>query len=134
MDIWNSILNNKDLNIPGQKEMLARFKCDEIKSNAISLVESKIIDLELASASNNLLDFNERVNSILNETLNYYDKDAKNYLPHIYQDVRNILHKELAEKMYASFANQLKRLIPKYQRDFRNELEKELKLKIIFMK
>jgi len=127
LDIWTSILNNKDLNIPGQKEMLARFKCDEIKLMALNAVEEKINDLELASSTEVLNDFNERVNSILKEVLDNYDPLAKNYLAHIYQDVRNTLQTELGNKLYSSFSNQLKRLIPKYQKEFRNEFEKQLK-------
>ena len=127
LDMWTNILNNKDLNIPGQKEMLARFKCDEIKLMAFDLVEQKINDLEIASTTAVLDDFNQRVNSILKEVLDNYDPLAKNYLNHIYLDVRNILQTELANKMYSAFSNQLKRLIPKYQKEFRNALEKELK-------
>ena len=127
LDIWTNILNNKDLNIPGQKEMLARFKCDEIKLMAFDLVEQKINDLEIASTTAVLDDFNQRVNSILKEVLDNYDPLAKNYLNHVYLDVRNILQTELANKMYSAFSNQLKRLIPKYQKEFRNALVKELK-------
>lgn len=127
LDMWTTILNNKDLNIPGQKEMLARFKCDEIKLMALNDVEQKITDLEIASSAKVLPDFNQRATAILNEVLASYDAVGKNYMPHIYQDVRNILQTELANKMYTSFSNQLKKLIPKYQKDFRNELEKELK-------
>ena len=127
LDIWTNILNNKDLNIPGQKEMLARFKCDEIKLMALDAVEQKINDLEMASSNAILNDFNEKANEILKEVLDNYDSLAKNYLPHIYQDVRNILQTELANKMNPAFSNQLKRLIPKYQKEFRNALEKELK-------
>ena len=127
LDIWTNILNNKDLNIPGQKEMLARFKCDEIKMAAIALVEQKINDLEMESTSNILPDFGEKVKNILKEALDYYDPLAKYYLNYIYQDVRNSLEDELASKMYSAFSNQMKKLIPKYQKLFRNQLENELK-------
>ena len=127
LDMWTSILNNKDLNIPGQKEMLAKFKCDEIKQMSLDSVEQKINDLDLSSSTQILKDFNDRANSILKEVLDNYDSLAKNYLPHIYQDVRNTLITELANKMYSSFSNQLKRLIPDYQKEFKRDFEKELK-------
>jgi len=127
LDIWTNILNNKDLNIPGQKEMLARFKCDEIKLAALNLVEQKINDLEIESSSNMMPDFGEKAKQILKEALDSYDPLAKNYLSYIYQDVRNSLEEELASKMYSAFSNQLKRLIPKYQKKFRTHFEEELK-------
>ena len=127
LNIWTNILNNKDLNIPGQKEMLARFKCEEIKMASLALVESKINDLEMESASNVMPDFGSKASAILKEALDNYNPLAKNYLSYIYQDVRNSLEEELANKMYSAFSNQLKRLIPKYQKKFRNEFEEELK-------
>ena len=127
LDMWTNILNNKDLNIPGQKEMLARFKCDEIKMMALNAVEDKINNLEFASSSEILKDFNQRANEIVKEVLENYDSLAKNYLPHIYNDVRNVLQSELANKMYTAFSNQLKRLIPKYQKEFRKDFEENLK-------
>ena len=127
LNIWTSILNNKDLNIPGQKEMLARFKCDEIKMTSLALVEQKINDLEMESASNVMPDFGTKAKEIVKEALDNYDSLAKNYLAYIYQDVRKSLEEELANKMYSAFSNQLKRLIPKYQKKFRTEFEEELK-------
>ena len=127
LDMWTKIVTNKDLNIPGQKEMLARFKCDEIKLMSINAVEQKINDLEMSSSIEVLKDFNERANNILKEVLENYDSLAKNYLNEIYLDVRNTLQSELASKMYSAFSNQLKRLIPKYQKEFRNAFINELK-------
>ena len=126
-DIWNNILNNKDLNIPGQKEMLSRFKCEEIKTASLNLVEQKINDLEIESTSNIMEDFGEKVKEILNQALNNYDPLAKNYLTYIYQGVRISLEEDLANKMLSAFSNQLKRLIPKYQKKFRTHFEEELK-------
>ena len=127
LDIWTNILNNKDLNIPGQKEMLARFKCEEIKMASLNLVDQKINELELESTSKIMDDFGERAKDILKQALDNYDLLAKNYLSYIYQDVRNSLEEELANKMYSAFSNQLKKLIPKYQKKFRADFEEELK-------
>jgi hypothetical protein len=93
----------------------------------LALVESKINDLEMESASNVMPDFGSKASVILKEALDNYNPLAKNYLSYIYQDVRNSLEEELANKMYSAFSNQLKRLIPKYQKKFRNEFEEELK-------
>ena len=107
--------------------MLARFKCDEIKMAALNLVDQKINELELQSTANIMNDFGDKAKEILKEALDNYDPLAKNYLSYIYQDVRNSLEEELANKMYSAFSNQLKRLIPKYQKKFRTEFEEELK-------
>ena len=46
-------------------------------------------------------DFGERAKDILKQALDNYDLLAKNYLSYIYQDVRNSLEEELANKMYS---------------------------------
>ena len=125
-DMWSTIINNKDVNIPGQKEMLAQFRCNEIKNESLNLVESKINELELESSMKNIEDFKEKIDIIVNECKGYYENNAKDYLPHVFQNVRKDLLDDLANKLYSSFANQLKRLIPKFQKDFRVELEKSI--------
>ena len=125
-DMWSTIINNKDVNIPGQKEMLAQFRCNEIKNESLNLVENKINELELESSMKNIEDFKEKIDIIVNECKGYYENNAKDYLPHVFQNVRKDLLDDLANKLYSSFANQLKRLIPKFQKDFRVELEKSI--------
>ena len=126
-DMWSNIINNKDLNIPSQKEMLAQFKCNEIKDVAIASVEKDISDLEIESSSKAIDDFKSKCEAISSSALAKYDETAKDYLPHIYKDIRMQLNVELSEKLYTSFANQIKRLIPKYQKNFRIELEEVMK-------
>jgi len=37
-DTWGVIRENKELNLPGQKQMVATFRCNEIKGEAMNLV------------------------------------------------------------------------------------------------
>ena len=79
----------------------------------MNLVDQKISELELESTSKIMDDFGERAKDILKQALDNYDLLAKNYLSYIYQDVRNSLEEELANKMYSAFSNQLKKLTSK---------------------
>ena len=125
-DMWGIIINNKDVNIPGQKEMLAQFRCNEIKNESLNLVENKINELELESSMKNIDNFKDKIRDIENICRGNYEQNAKDYLPHVFQNVRKDLLNDLANKLYSSFANQLKRLIPKFQKDFRIELENNI--------
>ncbi|MCQ2815804.1 MAG: 50S ribosome-binding GTPase [archaeon] len=124
-DMWSNIINNKDLNIPGQKEMLAEFRCNEIKDAALSEVDQAINDLESESAINKIEDFKPRVKGIVDKALGLYDQTAKEYIPHIYQNIRKQLDQTLDERLKPSFYNQTKKLIPSYQKKFRSALERE---------
>lgn len=62
--IWNDIISNKDLNIPSQKEMLANYKCNEIKQNAIQAVNNEIELLVVDSTTKILDNFKSRCEKI----------------------------------------------------------------------
>ena len=126
-DMWSTIINNKDLNIPNQKEMLAQFRCNEIKENALNEINDKISELEYQSSIKNIENYKEKVKELEQTALKIYDETAKDYLSYIYQEIRKNLINEISNKLYASFLNQLKRLIPIYQKNFRIELEEQLK-------
>ena len=125
--MWSTIINNKDLNIPNQKEMLAQFRCNEIKENALNEINDKISDLEYQSSIKNIENYKEKINDLKEIALKIYDETAKEYLNYIYQEIRKNLINEISNKLYPSFLNQLKRLIPTYQKNFRIELENQLK-------
>jgi len=43
---WDVIKNNKELNLPDQREMVAQYRCTEVKVEALQQVENDIADLE----------------------------------------------------------------------------------------
>ncbi|GME59812.1 Root hair defective 3 GTP-binding protein [Neofusicoccum parvum] len=44
--VWESIVNNKDLDLPTQQELLAQFRCDEIAREVLVAFDEKITPLE----------------------------------------------------------------------------------------
>ncbi|GAW83055.1 hypothetical protein, conserved [Plasmodium gonderi] len=49
-NIWNTIVKQSQLDIPSQKEMLATFRCQEIKNNVLNNI-TKVIKEKLATSS-----------------------------------------------------------------------------------
>jgi hypothetical protein len=62
--IWSDIISDKDLNIPSQKEMLANFKCNEIKDNALYSIEEDVQPFIYASSNKLMDDFREKCDQI----------------------------------------------------------------------
>ena len=56
---WEVIRNQKELNLPDQKEMVANYRCNEIKQEALDKVAEPIRNLKMNSNSNQLADFKE---------------------------------------------------------------------------
>ncbi len=131
--IWDTVIHEKDLNIPGEKEMLAIFRCGEIKQEALNLVKNKVHDLNEQAKTKQISNFSERVNQIYSEAIGIFDKSAKNYLDKIYLDVKKGLSITLINELYYAFSSQISRLIPISTKMFTKELELEIqKSKFIF--
>jgi hypothetical protein len=125
--IWGDIISNKDLNIPSQKEMLANFKCMEIKDQALLAVNEEIDSFTMDSSMKIVDNFKSRCEKLQKTALIVYDESAKNYLKYVYEEIRRALLYQLSQRLYLCFDNQAKKLIPIFQKNMRNELEKELK-------
>jgi hypothetical protein len=131
--LWSDIINEKELNIPSQKEMLSNYRCNEIKDNVLIENDQAIRDIQNLSAKENVDDFKSKCNLIAVKIFNEYDKTASNYLDKIYINVRRQLESNLSQKFYMCFANQAKRIIPISQKYMRQELQREIKNSKMFL-
>lgn len=126
MQVWDTIINEKDLNIPGQKEMLAIYRCGEIKQESFDKIKPKLNQLKEDTKKKRLDDFKKRVLDIYDSCLLDYDKSGCNYLDKIYMEVRESLNNNLINELFVTYSNQLNRIIPIAIKFFSKELEEEL--------
>ena len=126
LQIWNEIINEKDLNIPSQKEMLANYRCNEIKDQVLAEYEPKLKELTHLSSKQDIDDFKHGALSIFNKILSDYDKTASNYEENIYMNIRKQIDVSVSQRLFVCFANQAKRYIPIAQKFMRLDLEKEI--------
>jgi protein SEY1 len=127
LQIWNDILNEKDLNIPSQKEMLANYRCNEIKDQVFTENEPEFKDFTSASTRRDIDDFKQKALKIYNKLLNDYDKTASNYEENIYLNIRKQIDATVSQRLFICFANQAKIYIPIAQKYMRNNLENQIK-------
>ena len=124
--IWTDILNDKDLDIPSQREMLANYRCSEIKNQILLSYNKEFKDLYKLSIEKDIKDFKDKCIDLKNRILSEYDKQASNYDNKVYQNIYKQLSEQIEQKLYACFMNQTKRLIPLLQKFMRKELQKNL--------
>lgn len=129
--IWGDILSEKELNIPSQKEMLANYRCNEIKDEIIAKHKAAVKEIQIISSKQTVENFKNKCLEIYNQAIEEYDKTASNYVDKIYQNVRGQLANFLSQRFYVAFENQVKRMLPISQKFMRQDLEKELKKSII---
>ena len=125
--IWNDIVNEKELNIPSQKEMLSNYRCNEIKDSILKENETSIRDVISLSAKQYVDNFKDLCLEIYEKIMKEFDKTASNYVEKIYLNVRKQLESYLSQKFYMGFSNQAKRIIPISQKFMRQDLQKEIK-------
>ena len=124
--IWKDILSDKDLNIPSQREMLANYRCTEIKNNILLSHDKEFKDLYKSSLEKNIENIKDIFIEMKNKICAEYEKQASNYEEKVYQNFYKQLIEQISQKLYLCFMNQTKRLIPLIQKLMREELQTKL--------
>jgi hypothetical protein len=124
--IWNDIMNDKDLDIPSQREMLANYRCTEIKNKLLLSYDKEFKDLYKSSLEKDIPNFKNICLELKEKICSEYEKQGSNYDNKIYQSIYNQLLEQTSQKLYLCFLNQIKITIPKLQKFMRKELQKKL--------
>ena len=124
--IWKDILNDKDLDIPSQREMLANYRCTEIKNGILDTYDKEIKELIKSSNEKNIDNIKDIFLDIKNRICAEYEQQASNYVEKVYKNIYEQLIEQISKKLFICFSNQTKRLIPLIQKFMREELQKKL--------
>ncbi|KAE9591573.1 putative P-loop containing nucleoside triphosphate hydrolase [Lupinus albus] len=127
--IWKVIRENKDLDLPAHKVMVATVRCEEIANEKLGQLRSDEgwLELEDAVQSGPVRGFGEKLSSIIDIYLSQYDQEA------IFFDeaVRNAKRKQLESMaldfVYPAYTIILGHLRSKALEDFKTKLEQSLK-------
>ena len=124
--IWTDILNDKDLDIPSQREMLANYRCTEIKNTILLSYDKEFRELYKLSNEKDIKDFKEKCIDLKDRIMSEYEKKGSNYENKVYKNIHKQLSEQIEQRLYSCFMNQIKRLIPLLQKFMRKELQKKL--------
>lgn len=135
---WEQINNNKDLDLPTQQILVAKFKCDEILLETFADFSAKFDEIALnhkPSSETDYLEFGKFLNDLSEDVLENYDFDASKYDKTVYQERREILQGKVLVKLYdlveshlnfiirsklTAFSSDIKQLKGK---DFKNQVD-----------
>lgn len=103
---WEQVENNRDLDLPTQQILVARFKTDEVAQEALVVFNSQYND-----AVDEFFDDREKLGESLKtlkeECLTYYDERAYRYAEAVYLEKRS----ELIAKMEIEFAKTVRQFL-----------------------
>lgn len=110
--IWEQIEENKDLDLPTQQILVARFRCEEIATQAWQTFETGLHEAQ--KTCNNALggplivaDFNALVTTIRSGTLDIYDSLASRYSKAVYRAKREDLLTKVDTRLINLYKAQL---------------------------
>ncbi|KAK7332534.1 hypothetical protein VNO80_29287 [Phaseolus coccineus] len=126
--IWKVIRENKDLDLPAHKVMVATVRCEEIAEEKLNQLHSDKgwLELEEAVQLGPVRGFGEKLSSIIDARLSQYDEEA------IFFDesVRNAKRKQLESKaldlVYPAYTTLLEHIHSKALDDFKTKLDQSL--------
>ncbi|TKY48258.1 ROOT HAIR DEFECTIVE 3-like 1 [Spatholobus suberectus] len=97
-EIWKVIKENKDLDLPAHKVMVATVRCEEIANEKYDLFAANKdwCQLEEAVQSGPISGFGKKLNSLLTARLSEYDAEAT----YFDEGVRSAKQKQLQEKLF----------------------------------
>jgi hypothetical protein len=96
---WDKIRTQKELNLPDQRIMVASLRCNELKDEALALVEKAASKLKDESEKKMVEGFSNRCTAILKDALAHYDEFAHQYDKNVYGKIK----KEVASVLINQF-------------------------------
>ncbi|PWA75213.1 protein ROOT HAIR DEFECTIVE 3 [Artemisia annua] len=120
--IWKVIKENKDLDLPSHKAMVANIRCEEIANEEYSsfTANEEWLKLKELAKSNLVPGFGKKVSSLLGNSLSSYDKEAT----YFEESSKNAKRKQLEEKLihlvHPTYQLMLEHMISGTSENFKN--------------
>ncbi|XP_068647516.1 protein ROOT HAIR DEFECTIVE 3-like isoform X2 [Aristolochia californica] len=127
--IWKIIKENKDLDLPAHKVMVATVRCEEIANEKLNHFTSNEdwLQLEEDVQSSLVAGFGKKLNSILDKCLSEYDMEAIYFDEGVRTAKRQQLESKLLHVVHPAYQSQLSHLRSRTLDNFKETFDKALK-------
>jgi predicted DNA-binding transcriptional regulator len=105
-NVWKTIQEEKDLNLPAEKVLIANMRCNDAKTAAFKLIEENFNTILFKAQTTINEDFGSSLRDLVNQALTFYNKATESY-PDEQAKIRDEFTKELEFKIENSFKFQL---------------------------
>ncbi|OIV96013.1 hypothetical protein TanjilG_27117 [Lupinus angustifolius] len=126
--IWKVVRENKDLDLPAHKVMVATVRCEEIGNEKLSQLcaDEGWLELDEAVRLGPVLGFGEKLSSIIDTYLSQYDREAIFFDEAVRNAKRKLLESKALDFVYPAYTTILGHLRSKALDDFKTKLEQSL--------
>ncbi|KAH0791184.1 protein SEY1 [Histomonas meleagridis] len=118
--VWESINENKELNLPSQRRTLSNFRCEEFIEEAYKYVEerSKSEIEEPLSNESVLDDFKKIAGSISNFAIDKFNRQSSKYVKEIVEEKLEMLKSRIGEFFFKLYSLNCSLFIKKEEKSF----------------
>ncbi|CAL8149064.1 unnamed protein product [Prunus armeniaca] len=126
--IWKVIKENKDLDLPAHKVMVATVRCEEIANRKFNqlIYDGGWLALKEAVQTGPVQGFGKRLSSILSTNLSEYDMEAIYFDEGVRNSKRQLLESKALDFVYPAYTTMLGHVHSKVLEDFKVRLEELL--------
>ncbi|RDY08984.1 Protein ROOT HAIR DEFECTIVE 3-like 2, partial [Mucuna pruriens] len=126
--IWKVIRENKDLDLPAHKVMVATVRCEEIANEKLNQLRSDKVWLELEEAVQlgPVRGFGEKLSSLIDACFSQYDEEAIFFDEAVRNAKREQLESKALDLVYPAYTTLLGHIRAKSLDDFKTKLEQSL--------
>ncbi|KAK4726515.1 hypothetical protein R3W88_031432 [Solanum pinnatisectum] len=127
--MWEVIKENRDLDLPAHKVMVATVRCDEISNEKYDsfMKNEEWCQLKEAVQSHPVGGFGKKLSSILNTCLSEYDAEATFFDEGVRSSKRKQLEEKLLQLIQPAYQSMLGRIRSDTLQRFKEAFDKELK-------
>lgn len=106
--VWNAIKVNKDLDLPSQKEMLARYRCDELIVKILDDFEAEISAVKYCHAEKKMFEgFKKFCDDVFDEKMKQFMSVASKYLARVVKEKADVLSEKMLNEIDYMFQTQM---------------------------
>lgn len=115
--VWGTIRDNKELDLPTQREMLSRYRCTEIADQINKgFAEDVKAERKQLKHGEMLVDFKKAFTSAIEVSMDKYTEMTQRYMDNIVDEVKEVLRKQLyalTESLFERQAELMEKAITK---------------------
>jgi len=125
--VWEVIKENKDLNLPAHRVMVATIRCKEIATAQVALFQEREVWKGIVEryVKDLISDFGVLVSELVDDTLSGYDEEARYFDSKVSQSRRESMIQEIQGIIYPLYEKQLALASAKSLDGFKRMMESE---------
>ena len=126
-NIWSVIRDNKDLDLPQQKQILATYRCESISSAVFKNFKEKYNELkeQVFKDKKSFVDnLGKEIDSIVSSALDQYTKETNHYIEEIRKEKYSILRSKIENEIELIETEQLNNLNSNIMAEYDTNLTK----------